>query len=204
MYQKVIKLLDKVANSLQGKGLTNEAEKLDVVANTLELKIANDIVSQEPIKTLMSMNDDIKKLYLNLKTIEDFLPPGSKTKLLIQDFDIEALYKVLETIEEKVVSEWSGLKLAFVKGPEHDILVAVSNAKTLPKKIRDFYAQMKKSKDFFDKKIIPTYNGVHKVHDIYDYLVSAISLAEDINIVSLEKALKLISAEVNQLHKVTR
>lgn len=36
MFTKIVKLLDKIASSLETKGLVKEAEELDVISNTME------------------------------------------------------------------------------------------------------------------------------------------------------------------------
>lgn len=71
MYEKIAARLDEIADDLESKGFTREAEELDVVANTLEKTASNSEV-KDAWETTKEVNPDYAK------TLTGERPAGSK------------------------------------------------------------------------------------------------------------------------------
>jgi len=102
MYEKIALELDKVADSLEAKGLTKEAAELDIVANTLE-KIAYTR------KTLGIFNQGLPNISKNILEILSFIESGNNSG--VKDKQSKSL-----TILDNIIEHFNLVKKNLFKG----------------------------------------------------------------------------------------
>jgi hypothetical protein len=169
MYAKIAQELDKVASNLEAKGLTKEAEMLDVIANTLE-KLAFDITKTPVYRNLskavqfLGQGKNPGGILSNLKrSIDSGMFSGTKkSDPAIKSF-IELVDKSIESLEkDDKVSAKKNIEEALVKYSESSVGTGQGYNKPSPGKdpLQDMAERVKDNK--LDKHEIPTYTRSYK------------------------------------------
>jgi len=88
MFSKILSILDKTASELEEKGLTKEAEMLDVISNTIEASILSGLsdMVKDNIKKLVSdpnWKETVKSFYAQKENIKGKEAASSPRPLLV-------------------------------------------------------------------------------------------------------------------------